>query len=235
MSESYIEVVDVLTYLRNEASELSVTFEGDKVSYSTTVTAMNARHRIMVLESYTPILPFGLKAGKPVTITSETLGRKITLESKFIEPVVPDFSLGYEVIIPESLGTALPRGALRFMLDEIRNGVRITLKGDENQTVSGFVKNISSSGVGMKTEAELPRFLTRYLSEDKHIVDCQISLDNSKEIACKMEIRNIQNMISGEPGTYIGGRMLGINQKDNRLLTNFINELQQIHLEAVAA
>ena len=121
------------------------------------------------------------------------------------------------------------------MLDEIRNGVRITLKGDENQTVSGFVKNISSSGVGMKTEAELPRFLTGYLSEDKHIVDCQISLDNSKEIACKMEIRNIQNMISGEPGTYIGGRMLGINQKDNRLLTNFIKELQQVYLEAIAA
>jgi len=70
------------------------------------------------------------------------------------------------------------------MLDEIRNGVRITLKGDENQTISGFVKNISSSG---------------------------------------------------EPGTYIGGRMLGINQKDNRLLTNFIKELQQVYLEAIAA
>ena len=55
MSESYIEVVDVLTHLRNEASELSVTFEGDKVSYSTTVTAMNARHRILMLGSYPPI------------------------------------------------------------------------------------------------------------------------------------------------------------------------------------
>jgi hypothetical protein len=60
-------------------------------------------------------------------------------------------------------------------------------------------------------------------------------LTNSKEIACKMEIRNVQNMISGESGTYIGGRMLGINQQDNRVLTNFINQLQQSHQEAIAA
>lgn len=235
MSESYIEVVDVLTHLRNDACELSVTFEGDKVSYATTVTALNARHRVMVLESYTPILPFGLKTGKPLTIVSDTLGRKITLEGKFIEPVVPDFSLGYEVTIPETLGTELPRGALRYVLDEIRNGVRITLKGAENQTISGFVKNISTSGVRMKTEAELPRFLSKYLSEDTQIVDCQIYLDSVNEIACKMEIKHIQNMVSGEAGTYIGGRMLGINQKDNRVLANFINRLQQSHLEAVAA
>ena len=234
MNDSFLEVVDVLTHLRNSGREVTVTFEGDTISYPTTVSAFNAKHRIMVLDSLAPVYPYGLNHGKPLLVTTSNPDRKFTFKSNFIEPVVPDFSMGYEVTIPEVVGIESPRGAVRYLLDEIRNGVTITLKGSDDQFISGFVKNISTLGVGMKTEAELPRFLSKYLSEDQHVVDCEIALDSNSKIDCKMDIRNIQNMVSGEPGTYIGGRMLRLNSNDKGILSNFITQLQQTHLQAVA-
>ncbi|MBL4819648.1 MAG: hypothetical protein JKY98_01480 [Gammaproteobacteria bacterium] len=234
MSDSYFEVLDVLSYFKNSKGELSLSFEGDTNSYPCKVTALNVKHRVMVVESSTPILPYGLKHGKPLKIVTANKGREITLHSKYIEPLVADFSAGFEVTIPENLGTNCPRAALRYMLDEIRNGVRITLNGNENQTISGFVQNISSIGIGMKSAAELPRFLAGYLTNDQQIVDCHIALDKNTELDCKMEIRNVQNMVSGESGTFIGGRMLDMNKKDNAVLSNFIRQLQQMHLKSVA-
>jgi len=170
----------------------------------------------------------------PVTIKARKQGRELIFESQFIEPLVADFSLGYQVTIPDRIGTEKPREAFRVLLDEIRNRVRITLQGPENQEINGTVRDISRLGVGMKTESELPRFLNQYFLGDNQTVGCNIELDRDKKISCKMEIRNVHAVNSDSHATLIGGRIMDLSQSDNSLLANFVTQLKRDYLNAYA-
>ena len=236
MSESYAEVIEVLCNLRDDHSEIAVGFAGDSNFYPSNITAVSAKHHIMTIKNSIPASPAALVKDNPVTIKVQKQGRVLIFESRFIEPLVADFSLGYQVTIPDRIGTETPREAFRVLLDEIRNRVRITLLGPENQEIKGTVKDISQLGVGMKTESELPRFLNQYLLGNNQTVDCNIKLDKEKEISCKMEIRNVHG-VSSAPHTHatlIGGRIMDLNKKDSNLLADFVAQLKQDHLNAYA-
>ncbi|MBT8145746.1 MAG: hypothetical protein KJN90_02780, partial [Gammaproteobacteria bacterium] len=141
MSESYAEVIEVLTSLRDNHSSIAVGFAGDNNFYPSVVTAVSAKHRVMTIRNSIPASPAALVKDNPVTIKAQKQGRELIFESRFIEPLVADFSLGYQVTIPEQIGTEQPRQAFRILLDEIRNRVRITLQGPENQEINGTVRN----------------------------------------------------------------------------------------------
>lgn len=234
MSESYAEVIEVLTSLRDSHSEIAVGFAGDTNFYPSIVTAVSARHHVMTIRNSVPASPAALIKDNPVTIKAQKQGRELIFESRFIEPLVADFSLGYEVTIPDRIGTEQPREAFRILLDEIRNRVRITLQGPENQEISGTVRNISQLGVGMKTESELPRFLNQYFLGDSQTVGCNIELDSNREISCKMEIRNVHAVSSDSHATLIGGRITDLDQSDSSLLASFVAQLKREHLAAYA-
>ena len=233
--DSYLEVVDILTRLRETANEVSVCFQEESSTYQGKISAFNPLYRIMVVDVPVPPEEYSSKSGKPVTITTEQHGREIVLQSKFLEPLLPDFSAGYQFSIPRALGTEQPRGAFRFMLDEIRQRVQISLKGVANETVKGVARNISRSGVGFKTGPGWSSFCERNLSNENQGIDCEIALDQASKISCKMDIRNLHNTASGESGTYVGGRFLDISRKDGAVLYSFINQLQRKHLLAITS
>jgi|GEM_PF-2069721 len=234
MSESYAEVIEVLTSLRDNQSEIAVGFAGDNNFYPSIVTAVSSRHHVMTIRDSIPASQAALVKDNPVTIKAQKAGRELIFESRFIEPLVADFSLGYQVTIPDRIGTETPRQAFRVLLDEIRNRVRITLQGPENQQINGTVRDISQLGVGMKTESEWPRFLNQYFLGDNQTVGCNIELDRGKEISCKMEIRNVYAVSSDSHATLIGGRITDLSQSDNNLLANFVAQLKREYLTAYA-
>ena len=174
MSDSYAEVIEILTNLRNSRSDIAVRFTGDSHFYPSLVTALSPQHRIMTITGSIPAAPSALAKDNPVTIKAALRGRELVFESRFIEPLAPDVSLGYQVTIPEILGTAKPRQAFRVLLDDIRNRVRITLQGPENQEIAGTARDISRLGVGVKTESELPHFLSQFFLGGDQTVGCQI-------------------------------------------------------------
>ncbi|MCB1671005.1 MAG: PilZ domain-containing protein [Gammaproteobacteria bacterium] len=234
VSDSYAEVVEILTSLRDGRNEIAVQFAGDNHYYPSLVTAVSPHHRIMTIKDSIPAAPSALVKDNPVTIKAQKQGRELIFESRFIEPLVADVSLGYQVTIPERLGTSKPRQAFRVLLDEIRNRVRITLQGPELQEIDGTVRDISRLGIGMKTESELPRFLSQYFLGGSQTVGCQIDLDREKSISCMMEIRNVHAVASDRHATLIGGRILDLTQKDSNLLANFVSSLKREQLRAYA-
>ncbi|MEZ5489416.1 MAG: PilZ domain-containing protein [Gammaproteobacteria bacterium] len=232
VSDSYAEVIDILTCLRDSRSAISVQFAGDSHFYPSIVTALSPQHRVMTIKDSIPAAPPALVKDNPVIIKAAMRSRELVFESRFIEPLAQDVSLGYQVTIPEKLGTATPRQAFRVLLDEIRNRVRITLQGPENQEIDGTVRDISRLGIGVKTESELPRFLSQFFPDGDQTVGCQIELDPQNKISCRMEIRNIHAVSSDTHATLIGGRILEITQKDNNLLANFVAQLKREQLRA---
>lgn len=234
VSDSYAEVIEILTTLRDSRSDIAVQFAGDNHFYPSRVTALSPQHRVMTIKDSIPAAPSALVKENPVTIKAAMQGRELVFESRFIEPLAPDLSLGYQVTIPEKLGTATPRQAFRVLLDDIRNRVRITLQGPENQEISGTVRDISRLGIGVKTESELPRFVSQGFFGGDQTVGCQIELDRQKKISCRMEIRNVHAVSSDTHATLIGGRILEITQKDNNLLANFVARLKRDQLRAYA-
>ncbi len=234
VSDSYAEVIEILTSLRDNRSEIAVQFAGDSHFYPSLVTAVSSQHRVMTIKDSIPAAPSALVKDNPIIIMAQKQGRELIFESRFIEPLAADVSLGYQVTIPEKLGTARPRQAFRVLLDEIRNRVRITLQGPEHQEIDGTVRDISRLGVGMKTETELPRFLSQYFLGGSQTVGCEIELDREKRILCKMEIRNVHAVSSDRHATLIGGRILDLNQRDSNLLASFVASLKREKLRAYA-
>lgn len=223
-TEAFIEVVDVLTTLRNTNAEVSVLFDGADTSFNSTVRAINPRHRIMVIDSPPPDINVPmLTRGRPLLLSTSKHGREIAFRSKYMEPFLPDLDMGYQIEMPMFLGTQQPRGAFRVLLDELRMKVTISLMDKDNNRVDGYVKNISKSGVGMQTS----NAAVGALRGADNTVNCLIALEGSEEISCKMEIRNIQQQTNGESSTYVGGRMLDISQRDTNLLTRFIENMQR--------
>jgi len=51
MSESYAEVIEVLTSLRDSHSEIAVGFAGDNSFYPSIVTAVSSRHPVMTIRN----------------------------------------------------------------------------------------------------------------------------------------------------------------------------------------
>jgi c-di-GMP-binding flagellar brake protein YcgR len=235
MSESYAEVIDILTSLRDKQSEVGVRFEVDGNYYPGVITGVSARHHIMTIRNSVPAAPPALLRDRPVTLRANKQGRILIFNCKFIEPLVADFSLGYQVTIPEEIGTEKPRQAFRVLLDEIRNRVRITLEGPNHQQIDGTVHDISQVGVGMKTDSELPRFLNQYFLGNQQTVGCSIELEKGKQISCQMEIRNVHDVSTNTHATLIGGRILNLTRQDSNLLATFVGELKREYLRAYAA
>ena len=230
MSESYIEVLDVLHYLRDSSGEVSMRVQGDDTAYPGIITALNAKHRVMVVDSQFESERVRLHRGKPVILRADNQGREITFQSKFIESLVPNLNIGYQMQIPKSLGTPQPREAFRVFLDGIRNKIDVTLVGTENQPIAGVVRNLSRVGLGMNTQAELPSAL----EGKSRVVDCNMRLQEEDEINCKIEIRNVKSLKNGSPHTFIGARMLEMSRRDGKLLADYISRLQREYVESYA-
>ena len=229
-TESLIEVVDVLSQLRDAKSEVSVQFDGADEGYSSQIFGINARHRIMVVDSAPLELePEVLRRGMPLTVTSDVKGREFRFQSSFLEPFLPDPRMGYQIEMPTVLGMAHARGAFRVLLDELRYKVGITLLMPTSDEIKGTVENISRSGVGMKTKYQLGEGLKGESSQ----VECYIALKDSEEINCRMEIRNVREQNSGSHNTYVGGKMVDISRRDFNILEDFIASLQEQQLKAM--
>ena len=231
MTEAYLEVIDMLVALRTARTEVGVKFDGDDADYSSIVTALNARHGIMVIDSPTPSVPLWLLSrGRPVTVTTATQGREIKLKSQFLEPFMPDLNYGLQLQIPQLLGTKQPRSAFRVMLDEMRNKVNVSIWDANNNQISGVARNISRSGLGIKTTMDFQN----QLPGTNQLMDCTIDLQDNEQIDCRVEICNVQRRTNGDAGTYLGGRMRDISRQDSQRLKDFIQHLQRQRFEVYA-
>jgi len=231
-ADAFIEVVDMLTTHRDSCAEYSVLFDGADTGFKSSVQAINARKRVMVIESPGPeIAVSSIRAGQPLTLTTVTHGREMSFRSRYLEPFMPALEIGYQIEMPKVLGTAHPRDALRLMLDELRPNMGISLIDKYNRAVNGVVKNISKTGVGMHTE----NVDAGSLQDSGGTVNCLIDLQDSKEISCKMNIKNVQQQVNGKSSTYVGGRMSDISRKDSDVLTKFIEDLKDQMLESIVS
>ncbi len=231
-SENLIEVIDILNTLRASGSDIAVQVEGVDEKFNSVVRGLSPKHRVMVIDAAPPeiVLP-ELRRNKQMTLSTSLSGREISFRTRFLEPFLPDIKMGYQVEIPGFLGTTQPRGAFRVLLDEMREKVSITLRDTKNHTIDGVVKNISRSGVGMKTDTEF----AGVLQEATGYLDCQIALQDSHEISCKMEIKNIRQRGNGVSETFVGGRVVEISRQDSNRLLDFIEQIQNMRLKALIA
>jgi len=229
-TESFLEAVDLITRLRDTRAEISVLFDRADYPFDSAVLGASPKHRVMVIEAPHEALPQALLSrGRPITVTTSTHGREISFRSRFLEPFTPDSSLGYQIEMPGFLGMEQPRGALRILLDELRCHASITLEDSRKNLIEGVVKNISRSGVGMKTENRSAAGNTS-ISER---VNCSIDIEDVDTINCQMEIRNVQRHENGTDSTYLGGQVTAISRRDSHRLASFIAHLQRLRLQAL--
>lgn len=95
---SYKEVIDIVRNLKNLERKISVKFEDHSVNYSTIITAVNTKHGVLVIDDLSPELPENsLRKGQRVIIETESDGQKINLLCQFIDVLVPNTKLGYQL------------------------------------------------------------------------------------------------------------------------------------------
>lgn len=97
-TSSYDDVAEVLAKLKGSGTKVSIKFQGDSTSYSSSVSAFNAKHKVFVLDSMRPAVPSSVfRKGRTVTVTASHNGQAIELESKYLEPLVANQDMGYQM------------------------------------------------------------------------------------------------------------------------------------------
>lgn len=229
-SESMIEVADILDVLMERGADLEARVYNSDLTFPTNVTALDTRHRIIVINPPdSKIVTEELQTGQLISLATVGRGRPIHFQSKYMEPLLPDPEYGLQLEMPSFLGTKQPRGSFRIFLDELGQKVGIVLHDERDRLINGTVRNISRSGVSMRTVNDLPE----NLSGSAHKFGCQLQLDESEEINCNIEVRNVHKMTNGEEVAFVGGRMTDLSRRDANRLTDFIEYLQQQRLESL--
>jgi hypothetical protein len=99
-TRSYEDVAEVLAKLQVSGTKVAIKFQGDSVSYSSSVSAFSAKHKVFVLDDMQPPAPpSAFRKGRTVTVTTGDKGRAIKLDSKYLEHLVPNQNLGYQMKI----------------------------------------------------------------------------------------------------------------------------------------
>lgn len=231
MDDAFIEVVELLTKFRDSGTELSVTARDPLLEFKSVVRATSPRHRVMVIDTPECDSPVcSLQKGQAMTIAASSDGREIKFQSRFIEPFLPNPEFGLQLEMPHFLGVKQQRGAFRVFLEEFGQHVAITLLDRKDHRIDGVVRNISISGVGMKTQYQLPD----EISDLHENLGCVIQLDDDS-IECQMEVRNIAHRSNGQEATYVGGRMLDVNRRDANKLEDFIQYLIEQRVQTLLA
>ena len=109
--DAYLEVVYVLTALRDTNAEIFVLLEGKKSKFSSRIRAIDPLRRVLVIDS--PPVDYALGAlyrGQRLTVDCSLTDRFISFQSKFFEPFLPDPNMGFQIRVPLSLVLKQPPG-----------------------------------------------------------------------------------------------------------------------------
>lgn len=86
----------MLTSLRDAGTRVTVKFQDDSGCYDCKIMALSAKHHVIVIDKFQPAVPAQLLTrGNALTIEAVQEGRKITLDSQFLEPLTEYRHSGY--------------------------------------------------------------------------------------------------------------------------------------------
>lgn len=106
-THSYNEVLDTLEKLKDSGKKVHIKFQGDEISYTSSVCALNAQHRVFVLENLYPTAPASYwRKGRTISVTTAEGGKTIHLDSKFLEPLMERQNAGFQMRMPRRLRVA---------------------------------------------------------------------------------------------------------------------------------
>ena len=93
---AYSCLIGYLTHLADAGAILKLKFHDVPDSYDCVITALSAKHSVILVDHLRPALPAdALIRGKAMTIEATSEGRRITLESQYLQPLTDHRKLGY--------------------------------------------------------------------------------------------------------------------------------------------
>lgn len=117
---SYDDVAKVLANLKDTGNKVAVKFQGDSTSYCSSVSAFNAKHKVFVLDKMQPPAPpSAFRKGRTVTVTAGNHGQAIELESKYLEPLVANQDMGYQMKVAGRLHVVESESEFDSMLSRL--------------------------------------------------------------------------------------------------------------------
>ena len=96
-NEKYREIIEVVETLKTVGQKVKVKITGDLTSYTSTITAVNREHGMVVIDPFHTDSELELLYGCTIIIEAECQGQKFHLPCSFVDTLVPNFSLGYQL------------------------------------------------------------------------------------------------------------------------------------------
>jgi hypothetical protein len=98
VNRDYHDVATALEKLSKSGKPVTVKFENDSRTYSSTVTAFNREHRVFVLADLFPQAAMEtFRKGRVATVSSTDNYKTISLKSVCLEPLVKNQNMGFEM------------------------------------------------------------------------------------------------------------------------------------------
>ena len=103
-SEKYLEVIELAEYIKESSERVSLCFQNQELIYSSVVTAVNAKHGVLVIDELSSEIPSNLlKKGKIIKLHISRCGEKLSLKCQFIGELLPNGLLGYQLKLPDTI------------------------------------------------------------------------------------------------------------------------------------
>ena len=96
-AEQYGEMIAHVKNLKRLGQQVTVSITGEKASYTSKITAVNSEHGMVVIDHFEPFNAAELHYGRTVVIEMESYGMKMQLPCRFVEKLVPNINLGYQL------------------------------------------------------------------------------------------------------------------------------------------
>ena len=103
----YQELVEIVEKLKMLGQKVRVKINGDHHIYTSIITAVSPEYGMLVIKNFRPRVKESLSFGRIINIEVEKSdGQKIDIPCYYIDALVPNINLGYQLKLPMMLASA---------------------------------------------------------------------------------------------------------------------------------
>ena len=186
-------IVGLLTRLQEKRALLQVTVPGSADPYNSAILDVDSEQRYLVIDELSPksghILL--LKAGR-LGVQTQLKGVDIRFDSLVESSGESDGTAFYRIVLPSALDYRQQRAHYRARVGMARP-VEVTIERINGDRFTGYLNDISVSGIGIRFSHGLPPNLTR----GERIPKCHTHLPTGVDLYCRIEIRFTSVSVEG--------------------------------------
>jgi len=221
------QILSFLNQCNSQEVDLHISLSRSGELYSTKIEKIDEQHDCIYLAELLPKIGQRLLRGSnKLRIYTHVNGSEINFEVNVLRVKSALFRTRNCMQLPKSIRYFQRRRAHRVHISMAMD-VHACLKINEDESLQGQIRDLSSSGMRLQFNREKPQNLVQRAMAQ----ECIISLPEEEDIRCRFTVHHLQQNESSR-GFVVGGSFAAMNQEQKKMLQRFLARAERESLRA---